>query len=245
MKIEIWSDFVCPFCYIGKRRLEIALDQFPHKDQVDIEYKSFELDPEAPTHTDQSIYEALAAKFGTSEAQVKQMNKGLIQQAAEIGLTYHYDNMKPTNTFYAHRLAKYAKTLGKEAILTEKLLYGYFTDSRNVGDIDTLSEIAEDTGIDKMKALRVLKDDNAYAEEVRQDENQARQLGISGVPYFVINQKYVISGAQPQSTFSSALQKIWEEEKAKTEFQDLSASSGEDTVCTDTDCIVPPINNND
>src|ERR1700730_15196873 len=105
MKIEVWSDFVCPFCYIGKQRLEMALNQFPYKDHVDIEFKSFELDPNAPIYTEKNIYESLAAKFGTSEEQVKKMNLGLIQHAAEIGLTFNYDSMKPTNTFEAHRLA--------------------------------------------------------------------------------------------------------------------------------------------
>ncbi|WP_186580657.1 DsbA family oxidoreductase [Aquibacillus kalidii] len=237
MKIEVWSDFVCPFCYIGKRRLELALDQFAHKDQVEIEYKSFELDPHAPKYTEKSIYESLATKFGTSEEQVIEMNQGLIQQAAEIGLTYNYDDMKPTNTFDAHRLAKYAQTVGKESEITEKLLYSYFTESKNVGDIETLIEIAEIVGLDKNKTSEVLNNTDAFADKVRADQKQAQQHQITGVPFFLINDKYAISGAQPLEAFQNAIQKVWEEENPKPQFLDLSSNN--DFVCNDESCIIP------
>ncbi|WP_226036618.1 DsbA family oxidoreductase [Aquibacillus saliphilus] len=240
MKIEVWSDFVCPFCYIGKRRLEMALDQFPDKDQVEVEFKSFELDPNAPKYTEQGIYQSLAAKMGTSEEQVREMNKGIIRQAADIGLTYNFDDMKTTNTFDAHRLAKLAKTLGKENELTENLLKSYFTDSKNVGDIETLADVAEASGINRNKALEVLKDDTSFANEVRSDERMAQQIGATGVPYFVVNQKYAISGAQPLETFTSALEKVWEEEKPKVKFEELSIDNGNGAVCTDDSCAVPP-----
>ncbi|TKC18047.1 DsbA family oxidoreductase [Robertmurraya kyonggiensis] len=237
MKIEVWSDYVCPFCYIGKRRLEIALEQFPYKDQVEVEFKSFQLDPNTPKYTEQSIYEALAAKFVTSEAQVREMNKGMIAQAAEIGLTYNYDNMKPTNTFDAHRLAKFAKTFGKEKELTENLLHGYFTDSKNVGDVETLADIAEASGIDREKAIQVLNDEKAFAIDVKNDQIIAQQLRITGVPFFVFNQKYAISGAQPLENFTNALETVWEEENPKPLFEDLSQDTG--AVCTDESCIIP------
>ncbi|MFD2212661.1 DsbA family oxidoreductase [Metabacillus endolithicus] len=239
MKIEVWSDFVCPFCYIGKRRLEMALDQFPHKDQVEVEFKSFELDPNAPTYTEQGIYQALAAKFGASEQQVREMNKGLIQQASDLGIKFNYEDMKPTNTFNAHRLNKFAKTIGKETELTEKLLHAYFTDTKNVGDIDTLADLAEAAGIDRSKALEVLNDEKAFANEVRGDERTAQQIGVTGVPFFVVNQKYSISGAQPQETFSRALTKIWEEENPKPKFQELHFDGGEGAICTDDGCELP------
>ncbi|SES92641.1 protein disulfide-isomerase [Salinibacillus kushneri] len=211
MKIEVWSDFVCPFCYIGKRRLEMALDQFPHSDEIEVEFRSFELDPNAPKYAEEGIYDSLALKFGSSIEQVKEMNKGIIQQAADIGLTYNYDNMKPTNTFDAHRLAKYAKTQGKEKELIENFLHGYFTENKNVGDIDTIADIAEDSGIDRDQALEVLNDETAYAGDVREDEQMAQQMGASGVPFFVINRKYSLSGAQPLDTFKEALEKVWKE----------------------------------
>ncbi|SDK47193.1 protein disulfide-isomerase [Sediminibacillus albus] len=225
--------------YIGKRRLEMALEQFPHKEQIEVEYKSFELDPTAPKYTDQSIYEALAAKFQSSEAQVREMNKGLIQQAADIGLTYNYDDMKPTNTFDAHRLAKFARTLDKEKELTENLLHGYFTDSKNVGDTETLVDIAEATEIDRNKVLEVLNDETAFADEVRNEEKTAQQIGATGVPFFVVNNKYSISGAQPLETFKGALEKIWEEENPKPKFQDLSLDGDNGAVCTDDSCADP------
>lgn len=239
MKIEVWSDFVCPFCYIGKRRLEMALNQFPHKDQVEVEFKSFELDPNAPIQTEQGIYQALAAKFGASEQQVREMNKGLIQQASDLGITFNYEDMKPTNTFNAHRLNKFAKTIGKETELTEKLLHAYFTDTKNVGDINTLADLAESAGIDCSKALEVLNDETAFANEVRGDERTAQQIGVTGVPFFVVNQKYSISGAQPQETFLGALTQIWEEEKPKPKFQELRFDGDEGAICTDDSCEVP------
>lgn len=239
MKIEIWSDFVCPFCYIGKRRLEMALEQFPNRDQVKIEFKSFELDPNAPKYSDKHINEALAAKYGMSVEDARRTNEGLKQQAATVGLTFNFDNMKPTNTFDAHRLAKFAKTVGKEAELTEKLLAAYFTESKNVGDHETLLDIAEAAGLDRQEALNVLQDEKAFANDVRIDQAIAQQYGIRGVPFFIINQKYAISGAQPTETFVGALQKVWEEENTKPILQDLSAEGGEGAVCTDEGCVVP------
>ncbi|GGM24334.1 DSBA oxidoreductase [Paraliobacillus quinghaiensis] len=234
MKIDVWSDFVCPFCYIGKRRLEQAVEQFPHKDDVAIEFKSFELDPNAAVYSGKSIHEAIAEKYNIPVEQAKETNAGLAHQAEAVGLTFHFETMKPTNTFHAHRLAKYAKTLGKETILTEKLLHGYFTDSVNLSDIDTLAAIAVDAGLDKASVLKVLQDENAYAKEVRADETLAQQYGVTGVPFFVINNKYAISGAQPLETFTSALEQVWEEENPKPRFKDLSSSKTE--FCTGNDC---------
>lgn len=238
MKIEIWSDFVCPFCYIGKRRLELALEQFPHKDQVQIEYKSFELDPHAPAHSEQGIYESLAAKYGSTVEQMKQMNKGLIQQADELGLGFVFDQMKPTNTFNAHRLAKYAEAIGKDKELTENLLSAYFTKSKNVGDIDTLIAIGEESGIQREKAIEILSNKTNYEQQVRNDQTLAQQYGIKGVPFFLVNQKYAISGAQSIETFAGALQKVWDEEHQKPIFEDLTTSDQD--VCTDDGCSLPP-----
>jgi predicted DsbA family dithiol-disulfide isomerase len=237
MKIEVWSDYVCPFCYIGKRRLELALDQFPDKDQVEVEFKSFELDPDSPRKIDQSIHEVLADKYGMSLEQAKQANQGVGQQAATVGLTFNFDEMKPTNTFDAHRLAKFAKTQGKEAIVSEKLLQAYFTDSKHIGNLETLADIAEESGLNRQEVLNVLNDANAFATDVRQDESLAAQYGVRGVPYFVINQKYAISGAQPTETFIGALQKVWEEESPRPVLQDLSTE--EDVSCVDGNCVIP------
>jgi predicted DsbA family dithiol-disulfide isomerase len=239
MKIEVWSDFVCPFCYIGKRRLEQALNFFPFKDQVEVEFKSFELDPNSPKNIEKSIHEVLALKYGMSIDEAKSANEGLGKQAASVGLTFNFDTMKPTNTFDAHRLAKFAKEHGKEAEVTEKLLHAYFTESKHLGDLETLADIADTTGLDRQKALEVLSDKTVYANDVRVDQSIAQQYGISGVPYFVVNQKYAISGAQPTETFVNALKKIWEEQSTSPVLQDLSAEGAEDASCTDDSCTIP------
>jgi predicted DsbA family dithiol-disulfide isomerase len=237
MKIEVWSDYVCPFCYIGKRRLEVALDQFPHRDQVEVEFKSFELDPNSPKNIGQNIHEVLAKKYGMSVEKAKEANQGVGQQAATVGLKFNFDEMKPTNTFDAHRLAKFAKTQGKEAAVSEMLLHAYFTESKHIGDIETLADLAEAAGLNRQEVLQVLNDKEVYATDVRQDESLAQQYGVRGVPYFVINQKYAISGAQPTETFMGALQKVWEEESPAPVLQDLSTE--DDVSCADGSCAIP------
>ncbi|PGY05658.1 DsbA family oxidoreductase [Bacillus sp. AFS031507] len=237
MKIEVWSDYVCPFCYIGKRRLEVALDQFPHREKVEVEFKSFELDPNSPKNIGQNIHEVLAKKYGMSVEKAKEANQGVGQQAATVGLKFNFDEMKPTNTFDAHRLAKFAKIQGKEAAVSEMLLHAYFTESKHIGDIETLADLAEAAGLNRQEVVQVLNDKEAYATDVRQDESLAQQYGVRGVPYFVINQKYAISGAQPTETFMGALQKVWEEESPTPVLQDLSTE--DDVSCADGSCAIP------
>lgn len=239
MKIEVWSDIACPFCYIGKRRLEEALAQFPHKDQVELEFKSFELDPNASLNTGKSIYEDLSTKYGMSIEQAEKTAKGIAQQAASVGLTFNFDELILTNTFNAHRLIKWAKLHGKEAAITEKLFYAYFTESKDLGSIEALVDIAEASGLERQEALRVLNDKNLYTNDVRLDEGAAKQYGIRGVPYFIINQKYALSGAQPMDTFAGALQKVWEEENPESIIQNLSSDSGDGAFCADGSCVVP------
>ncbi|MBE7107042.1 DsbA family oxidoreductase [Bacillus cereus] len=240
MKIEVWSDFVCPFCYIGKRRLEMALEQFPHKKDVEVEFKSFELDQNAPIYSGMGINEVLASKYGISVEEAGRNNIQLGNHAASMGLSFNFEEMKPTNTFDAHRLAKFAKDQGKEKEITENLLCAYFTESRNLSDVETLANIAEASGLDREEALNVIHNKNAYANEVRIDESIAQQYKITGVPYFIVNQKYAISGAQPLETFVGALQQVWEEENPKSELQDLSINSTTDDYCADGSCSIPP-----
>ncbi|MBM7692103.1 protein disulfide-isomerase [Peribacillus deserti] len=239
MKIEVWSDFVCPFCYIGKRRLEEALAQFPNKDKVEVEFKSFELDPNAEKFAGKNIHQALAEKYGMTIEQARNANEGVGQQAASVGLAFNFDDMKPTNTFDAHRLAKFAKTQGKEAQITEKLLYAYFTESKDLGNLEVLADLASSAGLDRHETMQVLEDKNAYSNDVRIDEAIAQQYGVTGVPFFVINQKYAISGAQPIETFVNAIQKVWLEENPAPKLQDLSGNSSLKASCTDGSCAVP------
>ncbi|ENH97905.1 protein disulfide isomerase [Gracilibacillus halophilus YIM-C55.5] len=226
MKIEIWSDFVCPFCYIGKRRLEQAIERYPENISVHIEYKSFELDPNAPTYQGTGIHESLAKKYGMSIEQAKQANAQIREQARSVGLEFVFDTMKPTNTFDVHRVAKYAKEMGVEATFTEEMLHQYFSKSKNLSDQETLTTISENIGLDPHQVETILRDSNLYANNVRADEAEAQNLGITGVPFFVINQKYAISGAQPTETFLQAIERVHEEEKDG--LQDLTPTTDAD-----------------
>lgn len=212
MKIEVWSDYVCPFCYIGKRKLEIALDQFEYKEEVKIEFKSFELDPYAPKKYDKNIHELIAEKYGMPVEQAKMSHKQLTEQAKSVGLTYNFDKMTPTNTLDAHRLFQYAKANGKGHEAEELILKAYFTDSLNISDLDVLGSIALQAGLDQEKTLTVLNSD-LYKKEVREDEQLASKLNITGVPYFVFNDKYTVSGAQPSELFLELLRKVKSEEE--------------------------------
>ncbi|WP_282137718.1 DsbA family oxidoreductase [Rossellomorea aquimaris] len=236
MKIEIWSDFVCPFCYIGKRHLEEALQKFPERDQVEVMFKSFELDPHAPVETDMSIQEILSKKYGTSLDQAKNMTDSMTKQAATVGLDFRFDSSIPTNTFDAHRLTKYAKTKGKEAELTELLLQAHFTLSKHIGDKETLVGLAEQAGLDAEESLAVLNGQE-FTRDVRTDEEEARQIGVQGVPFFVINRKYAISGAQPSDVVLSSIQKVWEEENQPASLQPLGTDG---MACDENGCDVPP-----
>lgn len=210
MKIEVWSDFGCPFCYIGKRRLEKALELFDYRNDIQIVYRSFELDPGAPRDTESSIHELLAVKYGLSLQQAQESNQNVARQAQSEGLTYNFDTIIPTNTFDAHRLAHYAGEQGKAKEVTERLFRAYFTDSLHIGDRETLVRLAEEVGLEG-SAVRNLLEENAYADEVREDENEARRLGIRGVPFFVLRGKYAVSGAQPLEIFQGALLRAWED----------------------------------
>jgi predicted DsbA family dithiol-disulfide isomerase len=233
MKIEIWSDFVCPFCYVGKRRLEEALEKFQLS--VDVEFKSFELDPDAEVHVDMNVYEMLSKKYGTSNEQAKTMSEGIKEHGKQAGIKFDFDNSIPTNTFDAHRLAKLAALKGLDYKLTENLLKAHFVDGRHIGDKQTLLSISVNTGLDIEEVKEVL-DGTRFTNEVRFDENEARQLGVKGVPFFVINRKYAISGAQPAEVFESTLKKVWEEERDTPPFQPVTGDS--DMMCNDDGCDV-------
>ncbi|AKS38157.1 DSBA oxidoreductase [Anoxybacillus gonensis] len=234
MKIEVWSDFVCPFCYIGKRRLEQTLEPFPHRENVEVVFRSFELDPNAKKETPFSIHEIIAQKYGMSVEEAKRANADIGKQAEAIGLTFRFETMKPTNTFDAHRLAQYAKEKGKLHEVVERLFYAYFTESKRISDRDVLLELAEAAGLGRKEAESVL-DGEHYAEQVRKEEAMAAQLGIRGVPFFVLNGKYAISGAQPVEVFRQALEKVWMEEQQSSSLPSLAE---EGKTCTDGNCSI-------
>lgn len=212
MKIEIWSDFVCPFCYIGNKHLENALEKFEYADEVEIEFKSYELDPTAKHVPGKTMAEILAESKGLPMAQVEQMNQQITQMAESTGLTFNNATAQYANTFDAHRLFQYAKSIGKGYDYDERLKKAYFTDSLLISDFDTLVELAGEIGIDKEEARAILESDR-YAEEVRADVQEARQIGVQGVPFFVFDRKYAVSGAQPEEVFTQTLETTWSEKQ--------------------------------
>ena len=211
MNIEVWSDVACPFCYIGKRHLEKAIEQLEIKSDGSVTWRSFQLDPSAELTTDKSIYELLATKYGKDIQWAKEMNQNVVKTAAEVGLAYDIDGIKPTNSFDSHRLIHLAKSEGKQDEMKEALLAAYFVEGKHTGDKKTLAEIAASVGLNAKRVEEVLNS-NEYEEAVHADIAQAQQYGISGVPFFVINKKYGISGAQPISNFVETLSKVRSEE---------------------------------
>jgi predicted DsbA family dithiol-disulfide isomerase len=208
MKIEIWSDVVCPWCYIGKRRFEEALAKFEHKADVEVLWRSYQLDPSTPTKSGQSVTDMLAAKYGVSRQQAAAMNDRVTTIAKEVGLDYHLENAKHSNTFDAHRLIHLGKKHGIQDEVKERLMKAYFVQGEAVGEVDTLVKLASEVGIDPQEARQVLESDE-FADEVRADEKRARMFGITGVPFFAIDEKFGISGAQPSEVFTEALNAAW------------------------------------
>lgn len=204
MQIDIWSDILCPWCYIGKRRFEAALKELDPTIEVNVRYRSFELDPSASKVESRSLNQILADKYGLEVSQVAEMQRNVTEQAANEGLSYRLDLAKSGNSFDAHQLLHLARTQGVQQELKERLMSAYFTEGKVISDTDTLVSLAEDVGIDADVALRTLID-QTYAAAVRQDQQIASQIGISGVPFFVIDMTYGISGAQPTSVFVDAL----------------------------------------
>ena len=205
MQIEIWSDVICPWCYIGKRRFEQALAQSGLRETVSVVWRSFELDPDAAVQYPGTLEEMLARKYGVSLQQAAAMNERVTSVAAEVGLEYHLSKARPGNTFDAHRLLHFAASqqLGDRA--TERIMHAYFSEALPVGDRAALARLAPEFGIAESDALAMLESD-AYADAVRADEARAAAFGITGVPFFVFDEKSGVSGAQPVEVFIEALQ---------------------------------------
>jgi len=204
MKIEIWSDIACPWCYIGKRRFEEAVAAFPQRDALDIVWRSFELDPSAPARHPQQTVALLASKYGMSVEKAQAMMDNVARNGAADGLQFRFDRSISGNTFDGHRLIHFAESRGQRPAMVERLFAAYFTDGEAVGDHATLARLAADVGLDAAEVAAMLVTD-AHANDVRADEQRARDFGITGVPYFAIDEKYGISGAQPASVITEAL----------------------------------------
>ena len=203
---------MCSFCYIGKRKFENALQQFAGRDAVEVQWRSFELDPNMKTIPGQSIHELLAERKGVSVEEGKRMNDYMAGVAAEVGLHYDFDRMIPTNTFLAHRFLHLAAAHGLQDAAEERVFAAYFVEGKNVGDLATLAQLGAEIGLDAAEVTRTLETD-AYTQQVRLDEYEAQQVGARGVPFFVFNDKYAVSGAQPSELFLEVLEKVQSEEK--------------------------------
>jgi len=212
MKIEIWSDYACPYCYIGKRRLEKALENFSDREDIDISFKSFELDPSASYKTTTNTRDRISAKYRISIQKAQQMIDSITEHAKRVGLDYNYGTTRYTNTFDAHRIAKYAETKGKGLEISEKLLHAYFNENKQMSDHKVLTDIAIEIGLNKLEVENILKK-KKFAADVRNDERESDRLGIQAVPFFLINGKYSISGVQSSKVFKKAIEKALQEEK--------------------------------
>ena len=208
MKIEIWSDIMCPFCYIGKRRLESALENFEYKNNVEIVWKSFLLNPDMKTDLSKSTAEYLAETKGWSIEQTHQITNQVTEMASGEGLVYNMDKTIVANAKNAHRLLQLSKTLGKGDEMKERLLKAYFTEGKNIDDFATLVSLAEEVGLEKERVETCLNS-KEFAENVEQDILESRQIGVRGVPFFVLDRKFGISGAQPFEVFEDTLNKAW------------------------------------
>jgi len=233
MNIEIWSDVVCPWCYIGKRRFETALAGFEHRDEVDVTWRSFQLDPASPTTTAGDPLDRLAAKYGISRADAERAQARVTANAATEGLEFHLDRARSGNTFDAHRLLHHARSAGKQPELEERLMAGYFVEGEAIGEPEALTRLATEVGLEEVTVREVLET-GAFAAEVREDEQEARRLGITGVPFFVIDRTYGISGAQPPALMLSALQQAWSDSHPVT----MVTVGGDEASCIDDSCAV-------
>ncbi len=236
MKVEIWSDVVCPWCYIGKRRFEAALGRFGHRDDVTVAWRSFELDPSAPARRTGDSAERLAAKYGMSRQQAVASQDRLTQMAAQEGLAFHFDQAQSGNTFDAHRLLHLGAERGVQDEVKERLFRAYFSEGEPIGERETLVRLAAEVGLDPAEAEAVLAADT-YDDEVRAEEQEATQLGITGVPFFVVDRRYGVSGAQPADVLLQVLERAWADSHP-TLLLTPAGVGASDTTCTDESCAV-------
>lgn len=232
MLVKIWSDVRCPFCYIGKKKFEAALEKFPQKDQVRVEWKSFQLDPSLKTDTSLSTLDYFVQTKGVSIEQARQMFSGATDMARKAGINFNIEESVPANSFMAHRLIQLAKSkdLGNE--IEEALFKAHFEEAKNIDDTKVLVQVATSIGMNAEEVDSILKSD-AFAYEVKQDEMEARNIGVSGVPFFVFEDKYAVSGAQSSEAFLQNLEKSWDEYLRKNPKLEISEgdSCSKDGTC--------------
>lgn len=226
MKVEIWSDVICPFCYIGKRKFEQAFEQFAGKDDVEIVWKSFQIMPDLQTDPERSVDDVLVDKKRISLEQAKELNGYATQMAKTVGLDYDFDKAIPANTLRAHQFQHLAKSKGKGNEAEEMMFQSYFTDGKNIDDISTLVEIGKKIGLTQEEVKNAFSE-KKYADAVQEDIAEAHKIGVTGVPFFVFDRTYGVSWAQDPSVFLQTLEKSHEERKAKQPVSKLEVISGE------------------
>ena len=240
MKVEIFSDVVCPWCAVGKRRFEDALRRFEHADEVDVVWRAYELDPGAPAVREGDYADRLARKYGMSREQAVAANERLTAVAAAEGLDFHFEQAQPGNTFDAHRLLHYAREAGGPGLqdaLKERLFVAYFTEGAPIGARETLIALAGEVGLDQEESAAVLAGDR-YADEVRADESEAHELGVSGVPFFVVDGKFGIPGAQDADSILSVLQRAWAKGHRLEMVEAAGAGTADAAACDGDSCAV-------
>jgi predicted DsbA family dithiol-disulfide isomerase len=230
MRVEIWSDVVCPWCYVGKRRFEQALAGFAHRDEVEVLWRSFELDPSAPAELPGSQAEHLAGKYGVSLERAQEMLDSMTATAAQEGLDFRFDRMRGGNSLDAHQLIHVAAERGLQDAVKERLLRACFTEGEPVADREALVGLVAEAGLDADEARDVLAT-NRFAGQVREDELDAQRLGITGVPFFVVDRTYGVSGAQPAAVLREVLEKAWQD-------QPLVVTGGHGPGCDGDACAV-------
>ena len=236
LRVDIWSDIACPWCYIGKRRFERALSQFADAPQVEVVWHSFELDPAAPAQDDRSLKAILGQKYGLDDARAQGMLDGMTATAAAEGLEYHLGRARPANTFLAHQLLHLAAEAGLQDAMKERLLHAYFSEGEHVGQLPTLLRLAAEVGLDVEEARAALEA-GTYAAAVRQDQAQAHAYGIQGVPFFVLDGQFGVSGAQAPDTLLSALRHA-QQQRQPLELELLGQHTPAE-ACEDGRCAVP------
>jgi predicted DsbA family dithiol-disulfide isomerase len=224
LRVDVWSDIACPWCYVGKRRLEAALERFPHRDDVEVIWHAFELDPGAPKERDPSVSyaERLGKKYGRTTTQAEAMLARTTETARGDGLDLRFDRVRSGNTFDAHRLVHLGLVNGKQDEVKERLFAAYMTEGELISDPNTLARIAGEAGLSEDEASAMLASDT-YVREVRADEALANELGITGVPFYVLGGKYAVSGAQPPELFFQGLTKAWDEAVTEAPLQEGAA----------------------
>jgi predicted DsbA family dithiol-disulfide isomerase len=210
MRVEIWSDVVCPWCYVGKRHFESALERFEHRDVVEVVWRAFELDPGAPVERDGAYTDRLSAKYRVPLSEAEDMVDRITRAGDDAGVDMRFDRIRPGNSFDAHRLIHLGLERGLQDVVKERMLAATYTEGRPIGRAETLLEVAVDAGLDEDEVRSVL-DGDRFAAEVRADEQLARSLGITSVPYFVIDRTYGVPGAQHPDVLLDVLRQVWDD----------------------------------